>query len=341
MLLFGKQYTKNNHRKIGGVIKLFELFKQELKHNNVEFEVIDLNWRNYNNPLSAYLYIYFSIFWKFRKHSNISFHGTANEFIFIAPFIVFTSKMFGKRVSLRKFAGNFDVVFSSLNTITRSFVEYALRNSDVVCWETKHLVNSFSKYNRNTIWFPNVRPRSGLKRTGGFKSRFVFVGQIKKTKGIFEILEALSCNNANFTVDFYGPVEDDEFIDACSKVQNANYISCLRPNEVSETLINYDVLLLPTYHPGEGYPGVIIEAFACGLPVIASNWGGISEIVTNNYNGKIIEPKQPQDLLIAINSIDQVNYDALSSAAEKSFNNFDSDNVTKNFITNLRLNDEL
>jgi len=44
-----------------------------------------------------------------------------------------------------------------------------------------------------------------------------------------------------------------------------------------------DILLMPSKI--EGLPGVILEAFSCGIPVVASSVGGIPEVVINNYNG--------------------------------------------------------
>ena len=50
---------------------------------------------------------------------------------------------------------------------------------------------------------------------------------------------------------------------------------------------------------GEGLPLVALEAMACGLPVIATNVGGISEILMEDY-GKLVPPNQPELLAKAI-----------------------------------------
>jgi len=50
---------------------------------------------------------------------------------------------------------------------------------------------------------------------------------------------------------------------------------------------------------GEGLPLVALEAMACGLPVIATNVGGISEVVTKDY-GKVVPPDTPDSLAEAI-----------------------------------------
>jgi glycosyltransferase involved in cell wall biosynthesis len=59
-----------------------------------------------------------------------------------------------------------------------------------------------------------------------------------------------------------------------------------------------DFFVLPS-KSGEGLPLVALEAMACGLPVIATNVGGISEIVTKDY-GKVVQPDNPVSLAEAI-----------------------------------------
>ena len=59
-----------------------------------------------------------------------------------------------------------------------------------------------------------------------------------------------------------------------------------------------DFFALPS-KSGEGLPLVALEAMACGLPVIATNVGGISEILIKDY-GKLVPPNQPESLAKAI-----------------------------------------
>ena len=55
-------------------------------------------------------------------------------------------------------------------------------------------------------------------------------------------------------------------------------------------------MLFPTYWKGEGFPGVIIDAFVAGLPVIATDWNMNTEIIEDGVNGFIIEPKSSEAL---------------------------------------------
>jgi glycosyltransferase involved in cell wall biosynthesis len=69
---------------------------------------------------------------------------------------------------------------------------------------------------------------------------------------------------------------------------------------VADWLAAANVLALPSYN--EGYPNVVIEALSCGRPVIATNVGGILELV-NEQSGILIPPRDSQALAGAIEKV--------------------------------------
>ena len=52
----------------------------------------------------------------------------------------------------------------------------------------------------------------------------------------------------------------------------------------------------------ESSPQVIREAFYLKVPVVATSVGDITELITNNENGILVEPDSPEDLLSAVNA---------------------------------------
>jgi glycosyltransferase involved in cell wall biosynthesis len=129
--------------------------------------------------------------------------------------------------------------------------------------------------------------------------RFVFVGRISEGKGIKEILEAvdiLSQKDNPLEVDFYGPMEE-KFVLETDKSNHCGFLDFqYNPIIAYSQLSEYDCMLFPTYWIGEGFPGVIIDAFVVGLPVIATDWNMNTEIIKDGVNGFIIEPKSSKAL---------------------------------------------
>jgi glycosyltransferase involved in cell wall biosynthesis len=145
--------------------------------------------------------------------------------------------------------------------------------------------------------FPNFFLKSNENFNKNF--RFVFVGRISKGKGISEILEAakiLNKSNKEFEVDFYGPVEEEFDFDS-NKTSYCGFLNFQNdPEQAYTKLASYDCMLFPTYWKGEGFPGVIIDAFIAGLPVIATDWNMNTEIIEDGINGFIIPPNDTVSL---------------------------------------------
>jgi glycosyltransferase involved in cell wall biosynthesis len=65
-------------------------------------------------------------------------------------------------------------------------------------------------------------------------------------------------------------------------------------------LSTYHLLLFPTHWVGEGFPGVVLDAYLAGLPVIATDWNMNSEVVIPGETGWLIPSGNPQALADAI-----------------------------------------
>lgn len=329
ILLMGPRLNKKDPAVSGGGAVLFEDLIQQCIIKGIEYDVIDTNKSNYTNNVMSLIMIFFQFSSRFMKFSDVSLHGTAKDYVFIAPFVIFFTRLFRKKMSLRKFAGNFNDYFIKSNNMKKCIIKYVLKHSHINFFETKYLVDYFDVYNSNTFWFPNVRHKSLLETSKMvFQKRFVFIGHVKKEKGIYELLEVSNMLDSSYTIDIYGSlVENIVFED-----YKAVYRGVLHPDEVIDTMCKYDVLLLPSYR--EGYPGVVIEALSVGLPVVATKLQGISEMV-DDESSMLIEAKNCKELKQAIESFNISNYNQKSLAAMRQFKQFDTDVQTVKFFERI------
>ena len=123
---------------------------------------------------------------------------------------------------------------------------------------------------------------------------FIYIGRISQSKGIREIIEAakeLQNMGIEFTVDFFGPLEDD-FDFSETFINYRGFLDFQKLGRESyEFISSYNCMLFPTYWQGEGFPGVIIDAFIAGLPVITSDWNMNKELIEEGVNGFIVPAK--------------------------------------------------
>jgi glycosyltransferase involved in cell wall biosynthesis len=320
-----------NEKSIGGIVVLFDNFTKELINLDIDFVVIDTNKSNYKNKTVSFFSIILQIIVKLTKCSHLSLHGTAKDFVLLGPIVIILSKIFRKEVSLRKFAGNFDDIYIKSGFIKQTLIRFVLKGSDLNFFETKYLMKFFSRFNKNTHWFPNVRKKSLISTSISFDKKFIYVGHIKEEKGVEDLFSAIEHLPSDYQIDFYGNISEEKYKKDMYWQNNiVSYKGVLNPLEVQKTISEYDVLILPSYR--EGYPGVIIEAFSVGVPVIATNLEGISEIVKNNYSGILVPVKDALMLADSIMSFNRSNYPEYSLAAKQEFLNFDSELQTERII---------
>ena len=112
--------------------------------------------------------------------------------------------------------------------------------------------------------------------------------RVMREKGIEDAIEAVKAVNNHlrrpaYVLDIYGPIDSGQ-IEWFQTLQNSfpEYI-CYRGSVPSEKAISiikeYFALLFPTRFYTEGIPGTIIDAYAAGVPVIASKWENFDDVI--------------------------------------------------------------
>jgi glycosyltransferase involved in cell wall biosynthesis len=127
---------------------------------------------------------------------------------------------------------------------------------------------------------------------------------IAPLKGIWDLLDAvrhLSPSHPKLEVACIG--EGDSEIEWRSAIEKAGLSARFRllgrrkASEVSQWLAASDLLCLPSHT--EGCPNAVVEALSCGRPVVATNVGGIPELVSPEA-AILVPPRSPQDLAEAL-----------------------------------------
>jgi glycosyltransferase involved in cell wall biosynthesis len=150
----------------------------------------------------------------------------------------------------------------------------------------------------------------------------VYIGRMDEKKGLRELVEAavsLHPLRPDLHVYMVGEGPDRPLIEGAIQANNAaSYIHALSEcafDDVAVWMAASDLVTLPSYM--EGCPNVVIEALASGRPVVATNVGGIPEIL-NDECGRLVHPRDPAMLAQALASVLDRTWDAKAISAHGS-----------------------
>lgn len=154
---------------------------------------------------------------------------------------------------------------------------------------------------------PEVRDAAAKIRKEGIFT-FIFIGRLVRDKGINELVSAFTELNREIPdtrliligeqeseLDPLSP-ETMESISGCASIEAVG-----RQNDVRPWLAASDALAFPSYR--EGFPNVVIEAGAMGLPSVVTDINGSREIVSHGVNGVIIPTRDRDALLTAMRNM--------------------------------------
>jgi glycosyltransferase involved in cell wall biosynthesis len=212
-----------------------------------------------------------------------------------------------KPMVFRGFAGGLAMALRERPISQQRAISFLLRRMTLVTFQTRDDLAAFRDLlgSRPRVeWLPNVRATcAASSHDRPSAERFCFIGRMTSDKGVDLIRQVGTLLPSSIEIDLYGPCggcEEDQF-DPTDGIPGARvrYRGTIDPRTVPEVLKEYDCLLLPTTWRKEGHPGVVLEAFAAGVPVIATRWNGIPELVDERC-GILIEPGSVTSLRDAI-----------------------------------------
>jgi glycosyltransferase involved in cell wall biosynthesis len=161
--------------------------------------------------------------------------------------------------------------------------------------------------------FENMQRSKDILKELNIPTDFVvgFVGRLSPEKNVPMILEcAKRLPEVSFVIVGGGP-QEMPLKQMAASLKNVFFIGARQ--DVEKYYAAFDVLILPSHM--EGMPLVILEAMATGTPVIATDVGGISEVVNNDLNGCLVWNSKDIGLFVsAINFVrDDVMREQLSN----------------------------
>ncbi len=204
------------------------------------------------------------------------------------------------------------------------------------------------KIDYNGINLDKFECRDFNKRIGKVV-KFIIVSRLEKKKCHILILKALNKileKHINFTFTIVGDGPErknlEEYLNVNLQLkEKVLFLGLKSQQEIKQLLRNYHIFIHPSSSSllsgsMEDTPTAILEAMACGLPIISTYHAGIPDLVLNNYNGRLV-PERNLDLLISVIESFMLNQECINTYGRNSRKlteeRFDSDlNAHKNEI---------
>ena len=263
------------------------------------------------------------------RHFDVVFLIIASySAISLGSFFWLVCKITGKSLVLRITGGDLKEDYQRYGALTRWLADRLYMRSSLVYVETQELCRSFNSP-PNFRWFPNTRDIQAPKTVGREKvHKLIFVARLEMDKGLAETLDACHHLPKNCYLNVFGPRMSGTNMSLFNNHPRATYGGVLDPAEMPRVMSEHDLLVYPSYYRSEGYPGSILEAFQCGLPVVAAKWGGIPELVEHEENGLLVEPRSAAEIQSAIERLldDTQLYQRLCEGAKRRGEHFRSSN---------------
>ena len=122
------------------------------------------------------------------------------------------------------------------------------------------------------------------------RADFLFVGRLSAEKGVDVLAQAARQTQVQIYVAGTGPEQRQ-----LEQISNVQLLGALSTDDVRRRMSGSLALVLPSVWY-ENFPRTLVEAFGCGLPVIASRLGALAELVEDGVTGLLFNPGDAEDL---------------------------------------------
>lgn len=245
---------------------------------------------------------------KVSKYDLVHIHMASDSSLYRKiPFIILT-KMFRKKLIIHQHGGNIkQFYYSECSEKRREFIKKVLQKADAFVVVAPYLRDIFKDIvkEEKIIVLPNAIeiPENVSKEYK--EQNLLFLGRLCKEKGINELLEAVKELKNDFPkLQLYlGGVWVEEELEKKSEEckEFVHYLGWIDAKEKKEYLQKCNLFVLPTYF--EGLPMSLLEGMAYGCACVATEVGGIPQVMTNRKDGLMIPAKNVKALKDAIREL--------------------------------------
>lgn len=293
------------HTQISGQYDRTEIIRDGLIQANHEVSFVNMmNWQR--NPIS----LFGSIIKDFFKNDAVIFLASLNGTRMILN-ITRILRFFSKKPIYQIAVGGMSNCEFVKN---HSYYRRLVKQLKAVFVEIEPMIDEYKSVGIDrVIYLPNCKfiDKTSKRDVPSLSKpyRFCTYSRVTPSKGIKEAIDVVERLNKKFgngycSLDIYGtylPEDEAWFKDLMDKSTDAIlFKGRIDRKDSIKTLSQYDAMLFPTKHLGEGVPGGMIDCYEAGLPIIVCNTSFMSKVVHDGITGYVYEGDKESNLDDAI-----------------------------------------
>ena len=191
-----------------------------------------------------------------------------------------------------------------------------LKNTDTLIALTENMKETMQKFfNKKIEVVPNgidterfnLNKRESCEKLGLDHEQkiIIFIGRLEPVKGLKYLIEAISILKTDLNLVVVGDGSEKHslklLVNDLKLEDKVIFTGKISNEKIPEYLTASDVFVLPSL--SEGFPVVLLEAMAAGLPIVTTRKGGLPEIIEDKVNGFLVNPGSPEELADKINLV--------------------------------------
>jgi len=185
---------------------------------------------------------------------------------------------------------------SKVKIIIASLIEpIAYKVADKIVVTSQHtreyVIEKYGLNPERVVVIPNYVDTDAFKpskTTGKEKNRIIFVGRLDREKNLVNLIDAVKTLDVELVLIGEGPYEEILKTKVESeRIGNVSFLGVIPNERLPLELNRSEIFVLVSIY--EGNPKTLLEAMACGLPVIGTDVRGIKEVINHKKNGYLCD----------------------------------------------------
>jgi len=202
-----------------------------------------------------------------------------------------------------------DIYDTPKNPILKFFIKLALVKAEAILSTSKTMARQTQRFvsGKEIVVTPfgvDLSKFYPTKRQDNSKFTIGTARKLARKYGIEYLIRALSIflkevDNSQLIIAGNGP-QKNELMNIAKKLgieKSVKFLGFIHHDRLPKIIANMDIFCMPSILKSESFGVAALEAQACGVPVISSNIGGLSETIIDGKTGFLVKPKDPHAIV--------------------------------------------